>query len=45
MKSVQPMGSLFEQGLLLVLDAVILILMERLRLTSEEMYDRHARLE
>ena len=43
--SLQPMGSLFEQGLLTLLDAVILILMEKRRLTSEEMFKRHAVLE
>ena len=43
--SVQPMGSLFEQGLLALLDSVILILMERRRLTSEQMFKRHAVLE
>ena len=43
--SKQPMGSLFEQSLLAVLDAVILMLMEKRRLTSEEMFKRHTVLE
>ena len=43
--SVQPMGSLFEQSLLALLDAVILMLMERRRLTSDEMFKKHAVLE
>jgi 6-phospho-3-hexuloisomerase len=43
--SVQPMGSLFEQSLLALLDAVILLLMERRRLTGDQMFQRHAVLE
>ena len=43
--SIQPMGSLFEQGLLTLLDAVILILMQKRQLTSEQMFKRHAILE
>lgn len=43
--SVQPMGSLFEQALLLVLDAIILELMARRGVISEEMFTRHANLE
>ena len=43
--SVQPMGSLFEQGLLTLLDTVILILMQKRQLTSDEMFKRHAVLE
>jgi 6-phospho-3-hexuloisomerase len=43
--SIQPMGSLFEQSLLLVLDIVILRLMERLDLNTHTMYSRHANLE
>ena len=43
--SIQPMGSLFEQSLLLVLDAVILILMERQHKTSDIMFTKHANLE
>ena len=43
--SVQPMGSLFEQGLLTLLDAVILILMHKRQVTSDEMFKRHTMLE
>ncbi len=43
--SVQPMGSLFEQSLLALLDASILILMEKRRLTSDQMFQKHAVLE
>ena len=44
-RSVQPMGSLFEQGLLLTLDAIVLRLMERTGKTPELMFIRHANLE
>ena len=43
--SVQPMGSLFEQSLQLILDAMILLLMERTGKTPESMFTRHANLE
>jgi len=43
--SIQPMGSLFEQALLLLLDAVILELMARRGASSDEMFTRHANLE
>jgi len=43
--SVQPMGSLFEQSLLLTLEAIIIMLMERCAKTSEVMFARHANLE
>jgi 6-phospho-3-hexuloisomerase len=43
--SIQPMGSLFEQSLLLVLDAVILRLMEKQGKDSEYMFGKHANLE
>lgn len=43
--SVQPMGSLFEQSLLICLDHVILVLMEKKQMTGEEMFKRHANLE
>jgi len=43
--SIQPMGSLFEQSLLLILDAVILMLMQRQHKTSDTMFTRHANLE
>ena len=44
-RSVQPMGSLFEQSLLLTLDAIILLLMEKTGKTPESMFNRHANLE
>ena len=43
--SIQPMGSLFEQSLLLTLDAVILLLMERSDKDSDTMFVNHANLE
>lgn len=43
--SLQPMGSLFEQALFILFDCVILLLMEREGLTSEQMFKRHANLE
>jgi 6-phospho-3-hexuloisomerase len=43
--SVQPMGSLFEQCLLLLSDIIILLLMDRQRISPEEMFARHANLE
>jgi 6-phospho-3-hexuloisomerase len=39
------MGSLFEQSLLVVLDAVVLELMQRRGESSESMFLRHANLE
>lgn len=44
-KTIQPMGSLFEQTLLLFCDAVILRFMEKKGLNSDTMYGRHANLE
>lgn len=44
-RSIQPMGSLFEQSLLLYLDAVILRLMEKQGKDSATMFLRHANLE
>ncbi len=43
--SVQPMGSLFEQSLLIVLDIVVMRLMEKMGFDSSTMFDRHANLE
>jgi 6-phospho-3-hexuloisomerase len=45
MVSVQPMGSLFEQSLLLLCDAMVLLLMERCEVGSDAMFTRHANLE
>lgn len=44
-ESVQPMGNLFEQLSWLVYDSVIMVLMDELRQTSEEMMTRHTNLE
>ncbi|WP_025784000.1 6-phospho-3-hexuloisomerase [Sporosarcina sp. D27] len=44
-KSIQPMGSLFEQSLLLFYDALILSVMEKSDSHSDIMYGRHANLE
>ena len=43
--SIQPMGSLFEQCLLLFLDATIICLMEEKQITADEMFYHHANLE
>lgn len=43
--SIQPMGSLFEQCLFLFLDALVLDLMDRLKLDSDQMFRLHANLE
>jgi 6-phospho-3-hexuloisomerase len=44
-KTIQPMGSLFEQTMLLFYDAVILSVMEKKGLDSNKMYGKHANLE
>ncbi|MED3561840.1 6-phospho-3-hexuloisomerase [Bacillus xiapuensis] len=44
-KTIQPMGSLFEQTLLLFYDAVILRFMNKQGLNSYTMYGKHANLE
>lgn len=44
-QTIQPMGSLFEQLLLLTLDSVILRFMEKKNLDSGTMYGKHANLE
>jgi len=44
-KSVQPMGNLFEQSLLIYLDICIILLMEKLDIDAETMFKRHANLE
>jgi 6-phospho-3-hexuloisomerase len=43
--TIQPMGTLFEQSLLLFFDAVILRLMDKRGQTSQTMYGNHANLE
>jgi len=44
-QSIQPMGSSYEQLSLLVYDAIILALMERLEQSNDEMFMRHANIE
>lgn len=44
-KTIQPMGSLFEQTMLLFYDALILRMMEKKGLDSNKMYGKHANLE
>jgi 6-phospho-3-hexuloisomerase len=43
--SIQPLGTLFEQALGLLCDAIVLLLMERMDVQPEEMFARHANLE
>jgi 6-phospho-3-hexuloisomerase len=43
--SIQPMGSLFEQSLLLTLDMIIMLLMVESNKDSAMMFQRHANLE
>ncbi|QHT47919.1 6-phospho-3-hexuloisomerase [Bacillus sp. SB49] len=43
--SIQPMGTLFEQTMLLFYDALILRFMEKKGLDSDKMYGKHANLE
>lgn len=44
-KSIQPMGSLFEQSEGLFMDASILMLMEKNGMDSDTMFGRHANME
>jgi 3-hexulose-6-phosphate synthase/6-phospho-3-hexuloisomerase len=44
-ESNQPMGSLFEQSMNILLDSLVVMLMHRHNLTSEAMFKRHANLE
>ena len=43
--SVQPLGTLFEQSLLVLCDSIILGLMQRNRIGTAQMLERHANLE
>ena len=43
--SVQPMGTLFEQSMLIVCDCLILELMQKTGVTAAQMFERHANLE
>ena len=44
-KSRQPLGTIFEQGLLLYCDAVVMLAMKRLGVSEDEMARRHTQLE
>jgi len=44
-RSTQPLGTLFEQSLLIVCDSLILGLMQRLGIDEAQMSERHANLE
>jgi 6-phospho-3-hexuloisomerase len=44
-RTVQPLGSLFEQALLIYFDGLVLQLMERLRVSPDDMAQRHTNLE
>lgn len=44
-KSIQPMGNAFEQMSWIVCDAIVMILMDKLGRTAEEMFRLHANLE
>lgn len=44
-QSVQPMGALFEQCLFVLLDTLIVMVMQRQGLSSDQMFSRHANLE
>jgi 6-phospho-3-hexuloisomerase len=44
-RSIQPMGTLFEQALGIFLDAIALQLMQRLGRSESAMFERHANLE
>ncbi|HUW56950.1 MAG TPA: 6-phospho-3-hexuloisomerase [Planctomycetota bacterium] len=43
--SVQPLGSLFEQTMLVYLDALIIMLMEKMDVAEDTLLQRHTRLE
>ena len=44
-KSIQPMGSLFEQSILIFFDGIILRLMEKQGKNADTMFGKHANLE
>lgn len=45
MKSIQPMGSLFEQSEGLFMDIVVMMLMARRGMDADTMFGRHANME
>ncbi len=44
-RSKQPMGTLFEQSLLILLDAFVIRIMDKFGITGNDMYRNHANLE
>jgi 6-phospho-3-hexuloisomerase len=44
-RSVQPLGTLFEQSMLILCDSLILGLMQRTRVSAKQMFAHHANLE
>ena len=44
-KSIQPLGTLFEQSMLILCDSLILGLMQRTGVSAAQMFERHANLE
>ena len=44
-KSIQPMGNLFEQHLFLLFDILVILLEDRMHLTPAEMEARHRNIE
>lgn len=44
-ESIQPMGSLFEQSIGIFFDVLVLMLMEKKSISSEDMYKNHKNLE
>ena len=45
LESMQPMGTLFEQSLMILCDSLVLALMSKLKVSSTQMRERHANLE
>jgi 6-phospho-3-hexuloisomerase len=43
--SIQPMGNLFEQSLFILYDLIVILLMEKMNVSSEEMEKRHRNIE
>lgn len=43
--SIQPMGTLFEQSMLILCDSLIVGLMQRTGVSASQMFERHANLE
>lgn len=42
---IQPMKTTIEQNLLILLDAIVILIMEETRQTSQDLWDRHSNLE